>query len=248
MQWVPSHVDTSHCEDPVAAYAVQWNHAADLHAGLMNQMRPAAFLARHQKVLTHRQRLRRRLSDLVQQYLSVAAATNVARRSLEDEEDMVVAELVQSMAQERDSFADLFPPNWQQFLRGCEGLGAVEAQDILQRVLSGEDEDLPKFKVSWIELVFYVVVVLGCGDRHRNRTLAFWVTSLRRILRPLLIRFGAEGWLVRVSLYGVAFSVEALVMGVSLENFRRAQCLFQEWRGTRAIKKVADLSRPIWPA
>ena len=126
----------------------------------------------------------------------------MARRDPCDNEEVVLAEFVQPLAQLRDSFSDLFPPDWFQFLQCRGAVGIVEARDIVQRVLTSDEEDFLKFQVSWVELVFYLVVVLGCGDQCRGRTLSSWVTCIRQVLRPLLIRFGARGWLSRGSVFG----------------------------------------------
>ncbi|CAE7303526.1 rnhA [Symbiodinium pilosum] len=246
-QWVPSHVDPGNCDDPVAAYAAQWNQVADRQAGLMNHMRAKSFLGRHARILQHRQNRRRRMRALAAQYVKVAEATNVARRHTGDHEDVPLAELVQCEAHMRDGFADLFPPNWFHFIKCSGGFGQVEARDIVQRLLTSDEEVAPRFWVSWIELVFLVVMVFGCGDQYRGRTLSYWVSCVRQVLRPLLIRFGARGWLARGAICGVCFAVETVLVGVSSEDFAISRNLFQEWRAGRVIKKIADLSRPLRP-
>ena len=246
-QWVPSHVDPNSCEDPVAAYATQWNQVADRQAGLMNRMRTSRFVGRHARILQHRQRRRRRVQALADQYIRVAETTNVARRRSVDQEEVPLVELVQCIAHDRDGFAELFPPNWFQFIRCSGGFGQVEARDIVQRLLTSDEEVAPKFWVSWLELVFLVVLVFGCGDQYKGRTLSYWVTCIRQVLRPLLIRFGARDWLSRGAVFGVGFAVETVSIGVSSEDFTIARNLFQEWRAGRAVKKIADLSRPLRP-
>ena len=246
-QWVPSHVDPNSCEDPVAAYATQWNQVADRQAGLMNHMRTSRFVGRHARILQHRQRRRRRVQALADQYIRVAETTNVARRRSVDQEEVPLVELVQCIAHDRDGFAELFPPNWFQFIRCSGGFGQVEARDIVQRLLTSDEEVAPKFWVSWLELVFLVVLVFGCGDQYKGRTLSYWVTCIRQVLRPLLIRFGARDWLSRGAVFGVGFAVETVSIGVSSEDFTIARNLFQEWRAGRAVKKIADLSRPLRP-
>ena len=248
VQWVPSHVDPVCCLDPVAEYATRWNRAADRQAVYMNHMRDASFMARHNRILQHRQQQRARMVAITAQYMRVAEVTQANRRGQTDNEDVAIAAVVQlPVVHWSEGFSELFPPNWAQFLAVGEGHDVVEAGDIVQCVLSSDEGDVPKFRVTWIELVFFVVVVQGCGDQFRGRTLAYWVTRIRKILRPLLIRFGARDWLVRESLSGVSFPVEALVFGVTLENFQLARNRFREWAGGRLINRVADLARPLRP-
>ena len=248
VQWVPSHVDPNCCLDPVAEYASMWNRAVDRQAVYMNHMRDEGFMARHCRILQHRRKQRDRLVTITGQYMRIAEVSNANRRGPADREEMAIAEVEQlPLVHWSEGFSEQFPPNWAQFLAVGEGQDVVEAGDVVQCVLSSDEGDVPKFRVTWIELVFFVVVVQGCGDQFRGRTLAYWVTRIRRILRPLLIRFGARNWLVKESLCGVAFPVEALILGITFENFQLARSRFREWAGDRLIKKVADLARPVRP-
>ena len=243
---VPSHVDPRLCDDPVAEWATHWNGTADRQAGIMNEMRNEAFKSRHTALLRYRRRQRRRLQALADQYIRVAEVTQAMRPSSACVEDETVAGPVQQPEVIiHDSFADLFPVGWTQQLTKGGGLGDGEKLAIAQRILTSDESAVTKFRVSWIELVFLVVVIHCCGCRSQSRTLAYWVTSFRKILRPLLMSFGARGWIVRSSLEGVSFPLEALVVGVSLEELNSARSLFREWRGGRTLRKVADLARPL---
>ena len=245
VQLVPSHVPPHLCDDPVAEFATRWNGVADRQAGQMCTMRTGSFLARHKRILMHRRQQRRRLHALAAQYVRIANVTNQARAPTPDPEDDFIAHVVQpQVLHSHGSFVDLFPIDWSLGLPQRGGLETVVGQEIIRSLISSDELISLKSRVSWLELVF-VLLNWGCLDTGSERTLAYWVSSIRRFVRPLLIRFGARDWLVWGSVHGVAFPVECLVIGVSIDDLQGAQNLLQDWRAGRLIKKVADLARPL---
>ena len=245
MQLVPSHVPPHLCDDPVAEFATRWNGVADRQAGQMCMMRTSSFLARHRRIVEHRRQQRGRLKALADQYVQIASVSNLARPQAPDPEEAFAEDVVQPLVlHSQGSFADLFSVDWSTSLPQRGGLDPGVGQEIVRSFIASDESVLLKCGVSWIELVF-VLLGWGCLDTGSDRTLAFWVSSVRRLMRPLLTRFGAREWLVRGSVYGVTFPVECLIIGVPSDDVRGAQNLFQDWRAGRLIKKVADLARPL---
>ena len=225
VQLVPSHVDSTLCEEPVTEWAVSWNQVADRQAIFMNGMRTPNFWERHRGLLRERKRQRYRLKALADRYVQIAEHTQAApsfRRHDDEEDEHGRVQLPESLF--HDSFADLFPVGWQQLVTFGGGLPKVEALHIVQWLVSGDESELPKFRVTWVELVFLLVRV-GCVV-HQQRTLAHWVTSLRRLMKPLLVGFGARDWLVWSGLDGVSFALEAIIVGVSHEDLVGARTQF----------------------
>ena len=246
IQLVPSHVDPASCDDPVAAFATTWNRVVGRQAGLMNRMRPTAFLQRHRILLWHRQQQRLRLRAIRDQYLRIAEATALERRPaqmFEDEASQAQAPL--HAVYNCESFVERFPPNWFESLPEGGAIGPEESKLFVQRLLASDEGSCTKYRVTWIELVFCLVVLLREGFQRKGRTLAFWVSSVRRVMRPLLVKFGARGWLFQGSVEGVAFPVEALTLGIDSEDLQVARNLFKEWRCGRLINRIADLARPL---
>ena len=245
VQLVPSHVDPDECDDPVAAFATSWNRVADRQAVFMNVMRPVEFLQRHKQILDFRRRQRRRLFALANRYAQVAELTQHVRHNNHDPEEVLVSDLVpQSVAFFHDSFADLFPPDWHLAVPEGTGQENFDGREVVRRLISSDEDWSAKVSVTWVELVF-VFLGWGCIRFDTARTLAYWVTCIRRLVRPLFIKFGARGWLVKGSIPGVLFPVEALVVGVSLDDVSQARNLMQQWRAGKVIKKVADLAKPL---
>ena len=244
VQLVPSHVDPTLCEDPVAEWATRWNQVADRQAIFMNGMRTPRFWERHRGLLQERKRQRHRLKALSERYVQIAEHTQAAphlRRHDDEDDEFGRVQLPESLL--HDSFADFFPVGWQQSVTLGGGLQRAEALHIVPRLVSEDESELPKFRVTWMELVF-LLVRAGCVV-NQQRTLAYRVTSLRRLMKPLLVGFGARDWLVWSGLDGVSFALEALIVGVSYEDLIGARTQFQDWRGGRQIRRVADLARPI---
>ena len=79
--------------------------------------------------------------------------------------------------------------------------------------------------------------LIGVGNGPK-RTLAHWITSLRKLLRPLLLKYGAGSWLVWTGLDGVSFTLEALIIGVPFEAVEGAGSRLKAWRGSRQIRRV----------
>ena len=245
MQLVPSHVPPHLCDDPVAEFATRWNGVADRQAGQMCMMRTSSFLARHRRIVEHRRQQRGRLKALADQYVHIASVSNLARPQAPDPAEAFAEDVVQPLVlHSQGSFADLFSVDWSTSLPQRGGLDPGVGQEIVRSFIASDESVLLKCGVSWIELVF-VLLGWGCLDTGSDRTLAFWVSSVRRLMRPLLTRFGAREWLVRGSVYGVTFPVECLIIGVPFDDVRGAQNIFQDWRAGRLIKKVADLARPL---
>ena len=139
--------------DPVPEYATRWNQAADRQTVWMNQMREVHFLSRHHRILQHRRLQRARLAALTAQYMRVAEVTHADRRGHVDNEDAVIAEVVQLPVMHlSEDFLEQFPPNWAQFLTVGEGHDAAEARDIVQCVVQRCEEDVPKFKALGLSL------------------------------------------------------------------------------------------------
>ena len=244
MQQVPSHVDPRTCDDPVAEFATTWNQVADRQAGHMNAMRDVAFQARHRRVLEHRKQQRRRLQALATQYVSIAEVTSQAKRPTPDPEDDVVADLVlPHVLHDYGSFAEHFPPDWPRHmpLRG----DLEHGREMLRQLIASDEAVSTKCRIPWLVLVF-VFVGWGCIGFHHGRTLAYWVSCIRGMFRPLFVRFGARHWLVRDTVVGVQFPVESLIVGLPLEDYVHALSLLQDWRAGRQIKRVADLVKPLW--
>ena len=244
VQLVLSHVDPDLCEDPVAEWATCWNRAADRQASFMNYMRTLQFKQRHGRLLQQRKRQRRRLKMLQGRYLQIAEHTLAASQTPNaDPEDVMIGHVQRPECICHDSFADLFPVDWRKLATIGGGFETTEGLRILQLLVSGDESALTKFRVTWIELVFFLVGSGGCSKG--NRTLASWVTSIRKLVRPFLLSFGARSWLVWSGLEGVSFSLEALIVGFDVDDLMVARRQFQEWRGGRSIRRVADLARPL---
>ena len=244
MQQVPSHVDPRTCDEPVAEFATTWNQVADRQAGHMNAMRDVAFQARHRRVLEHRRQQRRRLQALAIQYVSIAEVTSQAKRPTPDPQDDVVADLVlPHVLHDYGSFAEHFPPDWPRHmpLRG----DLEHGREMLRQLIASDEAVSTKCRIPWLVLVF-VFVGWGCIGFHHGRTLAYWVSCIRGMFRPLFVKFGARHWLVRDTVVGVQFPVESLIVGLPLEDYVHALSLLQDWRAGRQIKRVADLAKPLW--
>ena len=245
VQLVPSHINPDSCDDPVAEWATTWNGVADRQAVLMNSMRTCAFKARHRRLVLHRQGRRHRLRALRRRYLDIAESTlAMQNQRVGGDSEEAEGPLLLPITVARDSFADVFPVDWASYFPPKGGIELPIAQAFVTQLLDWDECDGPKFRVTWVELVFMLMVHCE-GVEWRNRTLAFWVTCLKRTVRPLLKCFEARDWLCWADLEGVSFALEALVIGVVCDDLLAARSHFREWRGGKTIRKVADFARPV---
>ena len=98
----------------------------------------------------------------------------------------------------------------------------------LPTILASDECDIPEFQVTWVDLVFWLVVVEGCGVRSPARALAFWDHYAQKAFQATLDRFRGRNCLQWSSLAGISFPLEEIIVSICCDDAVTARSSFQE--------------------
>ena len=262
--WIPSHLDTTLCEGPFEEWVAHFNNAVDEMAVQTNLARSQDFFTLVERQQQEDELWMTRLKALRQFYFDVFEQTHSSNTT-------AVVEVVESSDSDSEGPLYSFSNAVSQidFDLDCpDGLFAKFPVRFVQLLVNWlrthEDPAQMVRPVSFLELTFGVLFHDPLAFPHRNpmtagwlwehpgshferRTLAYYYQILRRVLIAVCRRVGSN--LLLVDLDRSKFGATMPLDGISLALCSATNaCIGREFRrftATRAVRRAADMARPI---
>ena len=263
IQHVPSHLREDVCETPLEEWLACWNNKVDRLAGQTNLNRDVALANAHAQALAYHQRLTEVMRALRGIYFGIAEQT--AHGSGITAEDPFLEEVREDAPaiEVQNRLHEEVPLNWlSQATSSCSEFPASFVQSACNFLLGQDLSSTECFEVSWVELVFMVLVSDGIEFPCRcpssgawkvrqdlpfapAMTVAVQLRTLQTIWRRALGTGLLEQFLVKGldrCGFGVCFPLDGLRVGCNQELLRQARQSLSVW-ACPPVRSVGQLAR-----
>ena len=263
--WIPSHLDFLECEDDREEWIAVWNDLVDGHAVQTNMNRGPVFSELQHGALSYFEVWSNRIRELRKFYLAVAQQQPLTEEVIDltiEDEDLLPPDYDGML------LTDAMPVDWRSQLN--LSLSAVRlplefVSAVFEAIFTLEQTPEIRFPVSFIELTLWLISVANIHIPVWNSVSVGWdLKSYHGILlKPtfvsvlhqvkLAVNFGLQtlGFsdysvksLNRSSL-GIHMPCDGIIVHTSHDIADQIKACTNSFTGSRAIRKVADLARPI---
>lgn len=263
--WIPSHLDRLCCSDDWEEWVATWNGVADQCAVAANQDRGAGFAALQHRLQAHRADCMDKLRSLRAFYVDIAAFDPPEEAAIDLTADDT---LVLTDSYDGVSLSDSLAVNWTLQLQVTPEkpkFPLAFVASIFEAVCHLEQTPEIRFSVSFIELTLWMLYDFSLLIPVWDSTKGEWKMSdyFGILLRPTFVsiltqvkqafQFGLQLFglshfsckaLNRVE-SGIQYPVDGLVVHTSMALSTRLRELTSTFNGSKGIRKVADLAKPL---
>lgn len=265
VNWIPSHLDLAQCADAMEEWVATWNGVADEGALQANRERGPGFAALQTELLHRHAEQLQRLRTLRQFYAKIAAYEPPETDVIDLTAD---ASLLLPHDEAGDSLSDSLAINWQLQLRTNSERFKLPT-DFVVRVFEAicflEQKPEIQTSVSFFELTLWMIkdhflpvpVWDTVGNAWNLRdyfgillrpTCAFTISQVRQAVHHGLELYGLahfSGKGLNRTEAGISYPVDGLVVHISHVLSARLKELSHDFGGSKGIRKVADLAKPL---